>query len=337
MAEMNDIVKLAIDSYKGNVEKYSVAQSQDVLRQALIEANNGKTYLDYKDIRDGKCNGLFALVETILDRLIVDGFQENNFFMDLVDFRNVAEGDENVFVVEDADLFEVADIANGTQGIRRQRLMGPTTIPVPTVMKALRIYEELNRILAGRVDFNRMIERVGLSFRQMLLNDVYDLWHNAVAADIGGTTFFPAAGSYNEATLLTLIEHVEAASGGKPVTLVGTKAALRNLAPSITSTDANNDLYHLGYYGNFYGSNVVAIPQRHVIGGTTFAYDDKMITVIASDEKPLKVGYEGDPIVIMGNPLDKADFTQEYFYGAKWGTALVLAGGNSGIGRYQLQ
>ena len=75
MAEMKEIVKLAIDGYKGNVEKYSVAQSQDALRQALIEANNGKTSLNYKDVRNGSCNGLFALVEEILNNTIVEGLQ----------------------------------------------------------------------------------------------------------------------------------------------------------------------------------------------------------------------------------------------------------------------
>jgi len=75
MAEMKDIVKLAVDAYKGNVEKYSVRQSQDALRQALIEANNGQTTLNYKDIRDGKCNGLFTLIEEILSNTIVEGLQ----------------------------------------------------------------------------------------------------------------------------------------------------------------------------------------------------------------------------------------------------------------------
>ena len=37
MAEMNDIVRLAVDAYKGSVEKYSVQQSEDTVRQALIE------------------------------------------------------------------------------------------------------------------------------------------------------------------------------------------------------------------------------------------------------------------------------------------------------------
>ena len=45
MSEFKDIVKLATDAYKGNVEKYSVGQSQELLRQALVEANGGDTIL----------------------------------------------------------------------------------------------------------------------------------------------------------------------------------------------------------------------------------------------------------------------------------------------------
>lgn len=81
----------------------------------------------------------------------------------------------------------------------------------------------------------------------------------------------------------------------------------------------------------------MAIPQRHKIGTTQFVMPDDIITVIASDDKPLKFVYEGDPLVIMGNPMDNADLTQEYFYSAKWGTGVVLAGDkNTGIGRYEL-
>lgn len=75
MAEMNDIVKLAVDTYKGNVEKYSTKESLDTLHNALVAANNGKTYLDYKDIRDGKCAGLFTLIEEVLSRTVVEGLQ----------------------------------------------------------------------------------------------------------------------------------------------------------------------------------------------------------------------------------------------------------------------
>ena len=41
--------------------------------------------------------------------------------------------------------------------------------------------------------------------------------------------------------------------------------------------------------------------------------------------------------MIMGDPLLNGDLTQEYFFAERWGAALVLAGGNAGIGRYDLQ
>lgn len=336
MSDMKDIVKVAIDGYKGRVEKYSVGQSQELLRQALVEANGGSTVLDYKKIRDGKCNGLFALLEETLSNTVAEGLQGDEYFNALVDFRNVNEGDKNLFLVEDKNLFVVAEAADGTQGIRRQRLGGVTETSIPTTLKVVRIYEELNRVLAGRVDFNVFINKVAESFRQKLLNDVYTLWTGATAAQFGGTTYFPTAGAYDEDELLDLISHVEAAAGGKQATIIGTKKALRNLKSSIVSDGAKDDLYNMGYYGKFYGTPVVAAPQRHKVGSTEFVMDDDVLTIIAGDDKPIKVVYEGNPIVLMGDPMQNADFTQEYLYGEKYGMGIILAGDNSGIGRYEM-
>ena len=336
MADMKDIIKVAVDAYRGNVEQYSVGQSMELLQKALIEANGGSATLDYKKIRDGKCTGLFTLVEEILSRTVVEGLQGDEYFNALVDFRNVAEGDKNLFLVEDSNLFVVSEAADGTQGIRRQRLGGSTETSIQTSMKVVKIYEELNRVLSGRVDFNYFINKVAESFRKQLLNDVYALWSTATAEDFGGVTFFPAAGSYDEEELLELISHIEASAGGKTATIVGTKKAIRNLAPSIQGIDSQSDIYNLGYYGRFYGSPVVATPQRHKIGSTEFALADDVLTIIAGDEKPIKCVYEGDPLVIMGDPTLNGDLTQEYFYGEKYGLGIVLAGGNAGIGRYQI-
>lgn len=336
MAEMNDIVRLAVDAYRGNVEKYSVKQSQDTLCKALIEKNNGKTYLDYRDIRDGKCNGLFTLIEQILSVTVVEGLQGDEYFNNLVEFRNVAEGDSPVFTVADNNLFVIAEAADGTQGVRRQRLSGVTETTIPTTLKVARIYEEMNRVLSGRVDFNEMINKVAESINQKLLNDIYTLWTSATANQLGGTTYFPTAGAYDEDTLLDLISHVEAAAGGKPATIIGTKKALRSIKESIMSDGAKDELHNMGYVGKFFGTPVVATPQRHKVGSTEFVMSDKVLTIVAGDDKPLKVVYEGDPIVMMGDPMNNADFTQEYLYGVKYGTGIVLAGSNTGIGRYEM-
>ena len=298
MAEMKDIIKIAVDAYHGNVEQYSVGQSMELLQKALIEANGGSTTLNYKNIRDGKCSGLFTLIEEVLSRTVVEGLQGDEYFNALVDFRNVAEGDKNIFEVEDSTLFIVSEAADGTQGIRRQRLGGFSEVSIPTSLKVVKIYEELNRVLSGRVDFNHFINKVAESFRQKL--------------------------------------HVEAAAGGKAATIIGTKKAIRNLDVTPLGDKAKEDLYNMGYAGKFYGTPVVVAPQRHKVGSTDFVLADDMLTIIAGDDKPIKCVYEGDPIVIMGEPTANGDLTQEYLYGEKYGMGIVLAGGNAGIGRYEI-
>lgn len=335
MAEIRELVKLAVDGYKGTVEQYSKAQSQEALRQALIELNGGSTKLNYRAIRDGKCAGMFTLIEEILAATVVDGLAEDDFFMNLVEYRNLALGDENLFVVEDSILYTVDDTAEGTQAVRRQRIAGEYEVSIPTLMRTVRIYEELNRILAGRVDFNHLIDLVAESFKQKILNDVYTLWHDVTDNQLGGSAY-SGAGTYDEDTILDIIAHVEAAAGGRPVTIIGTKKAIRNLAPSIMGDHAKEDLYTQGFYGYFYGSPVVAVPQRHKVGTTTFVFDDNVLTFVAGDAKPIKVVIEGDPLMIMGDPLHNMDLTQEYFYGERYGVGLVLAQ-NNGIGRFVLE
>lgn len=336
MNDMKEIVKVAVAAYKGTVERYSVGQSMEMLQKALVEANGGNTKLNYKAIRDGKCSGLFAIVEEILKATIVDNLQDDPIFNALVDFRNVAEGDQNLFSVEDSNLFVVSEAADGTQGIRRQRLGDTTDVVIPTTFKVVKIYDELNRVLAGRVDFNHFIDVVSQSFRQKLLDDIHALWGGVTAEQLGGVTYFPTAGSYDEDALLELIEHVEAASGGKKATIIGTRKAVRNLAPAIQGEAAASDIYNMGYYGKFYGTPVVVTPQRHKVGSTEFVMDDNVLTVVAGDDKPIKCVYEGESLIIMGDPVSNGDLTQEYLYGEKYGMGIVLAGNNSGIGRYDM-
>ena len=125
-----------------------------------------------------------------------------------------------MFEIVDSNLFTVADAADGTQGIRRQRLDGSTTVTINTSFKVVRIYEELNRVLSGLVDFNHFINKVAESMKAKLLNDIYTLWTGVTAEDIGGAAYFPAAGAYDEKTLLETIEHVEAAANGKSAVIL---------------------------------------------------------------------------------------------------------------------
>src|SRR5699024_4238796 len=65
----------------------------------------------------------------------------------LAEVRNVSWGDATVFDIENADLFEVAVIADGTANLRRQRLdNGKVDVTMNTL--GVSIYEEFYRYLS---------------------------------------------------------------------------------------------------------------------------------------------------------------------------------------------
>lgn len=322
---MNDIVKLAIDSYRGKAAgNFTQADNMKALREALIDANGGSTKMDFKRIRDGKCSGLFTIIEETLRVTTEDGIKGDEMFMNLVDYRNIGNGDENRFFIPDNSYFVVSEIAEGSQSMRRQRLNGGTEITVPLHVYGLKIYEELNRVLAGRVDFNEMIDRANASYLQKTRMEIFEVWNGLTQASLGGTTYYPAAGTYDEDTLLDLIAHVEAATG-KQAIIYGTKKALRNLKMTELSNDAKNDLYNIGYVGKFYGTPVVSMRQIHKLGTNDFLLDDDKIYIMAAEDKPIKYVTAGDPTIIMGDPTTKADFTQEFTYIDTHGVVFALS------------
>lgn len=318
----NKLVKLAVDCYKGHAAgNYSTDDNMTVLKNALIEANNGSNKLDFKAIRDGKCNGLFALVEEILTKTIVEGLPDSSPVFNFVDSKSVALGDKASFYVPDNSLLTVADVASGTQGIRRQRVEFGKTLNVDTQVKAIKIYEELDLVLAGRIDFNEFIDRVAKSFQTQINNDIVNTFLGTYSKVVAP---YQQSGTYSEATLLTLIDHVEAATG-MTAKILGSRTAVRKITTAVTADKAKDDMYNMGYVGSFNGTPVFALKNGHKIGTTDFILKDTDLYVVAGDDKFIKFVTEGDVTMITGDPMAKGDFTQEFTMLQKYGIAVVLS------------
>lgn len=321
MAIDSNLIKLAIDGYKGHVAgDYSVNDTQETLRQALIEANGGKTTLNIKDVRAGKCEKVFAIVEELVNVIHEEGLKGDEFFMNMVEDRNEALGDSPKFHIERECLFAVADIAEGTQGVRRQRLEAGTDITVNTQLRAIKIYEELNRVMAGRIDFNKFVDTVGKSFTKQELDAAYEAFVGMFAKVQAP---YIVTGSYDEEKLLDLIEHVEASTGESAV-IVGTRKALRQIKTAVMSSSAKEDVYAMGYLGKLAGTPLVAVKQRHATGTDDFILDDKTLYVFAGDTKPIKRVTEGEVTMLMGDPMTQADLSQEFLMMKRTGLAVIF-------------
>lgn len=321
MAIDSNLVKLAVDGYKGHVAgNYSVGDTQEALRKALVDANGGSTKLDIKAIRDGKCNQVFAIVEELVNVIHEEGLKGDEFFMNMVEDRNMALGDSNKFHIERECLFAVADIAEGTQGVRRQRIEAGQDITVNTQLRAIKIYEELNRILAGRIDFNKFVDLVGKSFTKQELDATYDAF---VGMFKKLKAPYTETGSFDEDKLLDLIDHVEASTGETAV-IVGTRKALRKIKTAIVSDSAKEEMYAMGHFGRFNGTELVAVKQRHKSGSDDFILDDNVLYVFAGDTKPIKRVTEGDVTMLMGTPMTNADMSQEFLMMKRTGIAVIF-------------
>ena len=316
-----NLIKLAVDGYKGHVAgDYSVNDTQEALRKALVEANGGSTKLDIKAIRDGRCNGVFAIIEELVNVIHEEGLKGDEFFMNMVEDRNLSLGDTNKFHIERECLFAVADIAEGTQGVRRQRIEAGQDITINTQLRAIKIYEEVNRILAGRIDFNKFVDLVGKSFTKQELDATYDAF---VGMFKKLKAPYTETGSFDEDKLLELIDHVEASTGETAV-IIGTRKALRKIKTAVVSDSAKEEMYAMGHFGRFNGTELVAVKQRHKSGTDDFILDDNVLYVFAGDTKPIKRVTEGDVTMLMGTPMNNADMSQEFLMMKRTGIAVIF-------------
>nr|DAJ77292.1 MAG TPA: capsid protein [Caudoviricetes sp.] len=329
MATVNEIVRLAVDTYNGRpAGKYSLDESNKVVHEAIIAANNGKNYLDKRDIRDGKCGELFAIIEETIVKTVIDGLQGNEFFMNMVEYKNLKLGDTNEFFVPDDSLLYVDEVARGTQGLRRQRLNGGTRFTVNMKTYGVKVYEELDRMLSGRADINTLIDKVGQSLLKKQYDDIFTAWTSLVGNT--GSTYIPVAGSYSEAALLELCEHVETNNGQTPV-IMGTRAALRKITTATVSDSAKEDMYRMGYYGNFNGIPMIRINQIHERNTDKFLLPENQVYIIGVNTKPIKYVNEGEALIVPPTYGMNADFSEDYLFVNNAGIQVIIPDKKFGV------
>lgn len=322
--ETNKLIKLAVDTVKGVPSAFSEGNPSDVIRNALIEANGGSTKIDVKAMR--KTNGsFFELVEELIVASIIEGLPESNPIFKWAETKNGKAGDKPEFKVHKDSVLAVAEVANGTLGIRRQRIFGDTTKTLTPIPHTVKVYEELQRLLAGRADWVDFVNAVSRSFILDTNRAIADAF-----ASIATTTpnVISETGSFSEASMVSLIEKVEMNNPGKTARIFGTKTALRNLAMSTSNMvgeTIKDDYYNMGYMGKFNGTDVFELKNGLKTDGTTKILDDTKLYVIATDEQFIKYYNEGDALIVESKLGDNSDLTQDYTVINTYAVAVELA------------
>ena len=301
--------KLMLDTAKGSFEAGITAKDANdkivsLFRQAIgLDAKASKSDVR-KAIRRNQAT-LFALIEDVIEDLLVTGWQDNPFFNEYCDVRNLALGDENVFTVEDDSLLSVSRIADGHWNIDRQRLGAGRSFSVETATYGIGIYSEYERLLTNAEDFSRFITKVYEAIDRFVNESIYQAFQSAAAELPGGAT---GAGQWvktgdlsnvTKETFMQLIEDVQMATG-REVVVMGTKAALTKLEGmqdinwvSDEMKVARNTTGRIGY---FEGVRLVELKQGFALNDTTnrLINDKQLFIMPVGDNKFVKVVNVGE-------------------------------------------
>lgn len=338
----NQFSKLLSDYGHGVFESGITKADADKLITEKFEAIIGGSVdsmskKEYKRaIRDHR-NELFDILIDYIDEALTTGWTENEFYKEWVEIRNLQDGDQNEFVVEDNSVLSVAKLAGNHWDIDRQRLGEDETFRVATEWVGLGIYEEYEKVLLGRSDWGKLTKAVYDAIDAYVNEIVY----NAVIA--AGTKVLPGSDQFYKTAALdadskmdfvTMVEDVQAANRGIEVVVMGTKTALArlsNLVPVDWRAEADKeDHRNMGHVGIWEGTRVVEIPQVFAKNDTTTKLVNPNVLLImpVADNKFVKLVYEGDAMIreITDNTTLN-DMTSEFKYMTKLGVATI-------IGRY---
>ena len=289
-----------------------------------------------KAIRRNK-NEIFEVIEETVEDLLTSGWQENEFFNDFVEVKNLAMDDANEF--ESAR--PVITFSNSSYTPRPTQKVGTRNVsPIPSLCLSRsqwfpEILPTVNTVLSS--DWTKLVNKIYEAMDDYVNELVYKAVISAGSQVLPGSEQFYKTAALDKAaksTFVTMVEDVQAANRGAEVVIMGTKAALSKLYDlsdvSWIAEEDKRDRRNLGRLGIWEGTRLIEIPQVFAKNDTTKKMVNSNVLLImpVADNKFVKLVYEGDSqIKEVTDSTEKNDMTYEFKYLTKLGVATI-------IGRY---
>ena len=279
---------------------------------------------------------LFDLIEEVVPNLIRTGWQDNPFFNEYVETRNLDIGDKSVFYTEDETLLSVSKVSGNHWDIDRQRLGKGASFSVETSWYGIGVYSEYERLLTGAEDFATFVNKLYEAIDRYVNESIYQAMLSAAAqlpGGVGGSGQWVKTGALDETTkavFMQLVEDVQMVTG-MDVVVMGTKTALSRLEGmqniQWVSEDMKVQRNTTGRIGYFEGIRLVEIKQGFRLNDTTqYLVDDKQLFIMpVGNNKFIKVINEGNPEMRQVNDnTANQDMTYDYRYMWKMGVGVQI-------------
>ena len=341
-SEFKNFFQLLTDYSKGVFQTgINKADADEMIREKfrmIMGLGDNPSTKDVRRAIERNKQEIFEIIEDVIDNMLTSGWAENPFFMDFVEVRNIAAGDENEFESLDESILSVSKLSGDSWDIDRQRLGYGSVQRIPTFWVGLGVYEEFQRVMTGRADWAKLVDAIYVALDNYVNQLVFEAVRDA------GSVLFPANSQFYKTasldaaahdTFVGMIEDVQAANRGSEVVIMGTKsslAKLKNLADvDWIAKEDRTDHRNLGHVGIFEGTRVVEIPQVFKKNDTSQKLvknangQDFLLIMPLADNKFVKLVYQGETLVkeVLDNTVNQ-DMTYEMKILTKLGVATML-------------
>lgn len=332
--------KLMLDSATGNFEEGITAKeaSDKIVSKfkQIIGCDEKSTKSEIRKAIRKNQQVLFDLIEEVVPNLLQSGWQDNPFFNEFVETRNIDIGDQNVFYTEDETILSVSKVSGNHWDLDRVKLGKGTTFSVTTSWYGIAVYEEYERLLTGASDFARFVTKLYEAVDRFVNESIYQAFVSAaeqLPGGAGGAGQWVKTGALNSTTkdaFMTLIEDVQMATG-MDVVIMGTKSALSKLEGMQDINWVSNDMKvernTTGRIGYFEGVRLVELKQGFRLNDTTnrLINDKQLFIMPTGNNKFVKLVNEGQPEMrqVQDNTTN-LDMTYDYRYMFKMGVAVMI-------------
>lgn len=271
----------------------------------------------------------FDIIEDTVNVAVEVGLQANDWFNQLVETKTIGYHDRQDFYTEDEAILSVAKAGTSHHDHVIQRLGVGQVISIPTELHAVKVGADINRFVAGKEDWSKLIDAITTAY----INDIQKNVYAQVAVAVGQLpAAFKSTGALVKATLDSIIEKVSMANNGADVVIMGTRAgisAINGIATVQYIADFQKDNYaNTGSIGIYEGTRLITIPNRFADNTMTspIFIDQLMILPVIGDEgRFIKYVEEGDIQIL--EKLDRGDYVsdiQTYEVQRRYGTGVVL-------------
>lgn len=295
----DEMKNLMFDLYTGELEEgVTKRQAEDTIREMALKIFGLDEKASKRDrSRAYRDHGrqFFDVIEEVVDWTVTTGLRENEWFNALVNYRNLAEGDDNLFYSEHEEvILSIAKMGKRHHDTILQRLPVGKTYSLDTDLYGAAVGADIDRFLLGQEDWTKLVDAITRAFvvmiQDLILAEVYEAYKKLPVQT--GFVNTGALGQATKADFDEVIENVSVANGNAPVVIMGTLNGLAKLDNLIQvnwiAQSQKEAVAAMGRLGNYGPTQLIEIPQRFARNDVTKKmYKDDVLFIFAAGENKL--------------------------------------------------